>query len=91
MTTAEVLERVEIPRQTLYYLEQKGFLHPRKKRVGEKEFRSYSQDDLNRLRAIEPHLKARLRYSAAIERALEDLLQPSLLPTQPRTAGARTR
>jgi DNA-binding transcriptional MerR regulator len=88
MTTAEILERVDIKRHTLYYLEQKRFVRPRKKRTGEKEFRNYSKEDLDRLCAIEPHLKAGLRYSAAIERAHEDLRQPSLLP---RAAGSRKR
>jgi DNA-binding transcriptional MerR regulator len=82
VTTAELLQEVNIPRQRLYYLEQKGFIRPTKKRIGEKDFRDYSQEDLDKVRAIWRYLQQGLRYSVAYERALEDLRQPSLLGTR---------
>ena len=82
MTTAELLQEVDIPRQRLYYLEQKGFIQPVKKRIGEKQFREYSREDLDKVRAIWRHLQQGLRYRVAYERALEDLRQPSLLDTR---------
>jgi len=30
-STTEILEKIDIPRQRLYYLEQKGYIRPKKK------------------------------------------------------------
>ena len=40
-TTSEVVSEVGIPRQKLYYLEQKAFVKPETERRGEKTFRFY--------------------------------------------------
>ncbi len=46
--TPELLAKIDIPRQKLYYLEQKGYIRPAKTVIGEKEFREYSEDDVKR-------------------------------------------
>lgn len=73
MNTTEVLRKVTIPRQKLYYLEQKGFIQPRKRRVGEKEFREYTKWDLEKIRLIWQFVQEGFRYRVAHEKAMEAL------------------
>jgi DNA-binding transcriptional MerR regulator len=78
-TTSEVVHEVGIPRQKLYYLEQKAFVKPETERRGEKTFRYYPAREVDKVRAIWKYLQQGFRYRAAYERALEDLKQPKLL------------
>ena len=78
-TTSEVVNEVGIPRQKLYYLEQKAFVKPETEQRGEKTFRFYPAREVEKVRAIWKYLKQGFRYRAAYERALEDLKQPKLL------------
>jgi DNA-binding transcriptional MerR regulator len=78
-TTSEVVNEVGIPRQKLYYLEQKAFVKPETEQRGEKTFRFYSNREVEKVRAIWKYLRQGFRYRAAYERALEDLRQPKLL------------
>ncbi len=71
MNTTEVLKRTGIPRQKLYYLEQKGYVKPRKVHVGEKAFREFSEADVRLIRWIWTYLKDGFRYRVAYEKALE--------------------
>ena len=76
--TAEVISEVGIPRHKLYYLEQKGFIKPTKTRRGEKEFRSYPDHEVEKVKYIWKYLQQGFRYRVALEHALEDLRQPPL-------------
>jgi DNA-binding transcriptional MerR regulator len=78
-TTSEVVSEVGIPRQKLYYLEQKAFVKPETERRGEKTFRFYPDGEVEKVRAIWKYLRQGFRYRAAYERALEELKQPRLL------------
>ena len=78
-TTSEVVNEVGIPRQKLYYLEQKTFVKPETERRGEKTFRFYPAREVEKVRAIWKYLQQGFRYRSAYERALEDLKQPKLL------------
>jgi len=78
ITTQELLAKIDIPRQKLYYLEQKGFITPKKKQVGEKEFREYSEKDLILVEHIWKYLKKGFKYRVAYEKAREELLNPEL-------------
>ncbi|PNV85474.1 MAG: hypothetical protein C0610_11690 [Desulfobacteraceae bacterium] len=78
-TTSEVVNEVGIPRQKLYYLEQKAFVKPETERRGEKTFRFYPDREVEKIRAIWKYLRQGFRYRAAYERALEELKQPRLL------------
>jgi DNA-binding transcriptional MerR regulator len=73
MVTSEVLQLVDIPRHKLYYLEQKGFVRPRKVQVGEREFRNYSPEQVERVRVLWKYLSAGFRYSAARQKAEAEL------------------
>ena len=78
ISTQELLAKIDIPRQKLYYLEQKGFITPKKKKVGEKEFREYSEKDLIKVEHIWKYLKKGFKYRVAYEKAMEELQNPEL-------------
>ncbi|MBI4456239.1 MAG: MerR family transcriptional regulator [Acidobacteria bacterium] len=71
--TAEVLQMIDIPRSKLYYLEQKGYISPRKKVIGEKAYRFYSAHDVEKIGLIWTHLRRGLRYRVAYQMATEEL------------------
>ena len=73
MTTAEVLKRVAIPRSKLYYLEQKGYIRPRRRPMGELEAREYSEQDVQMIEVIWKYLKQGFRYRVAYSKACEQL------------------
>ena len=51
-TSRQVVEEIGIPRQKLYYLEQKGFVVPTTEQQGEKLFRYYSRIEVEKIRLI---------------------------------------
>lgn len=71
--TEELLKRIDIPRQKLYYLEQKGYIKPQKIVIGEKNFREYSDEDIKKVECIWKYLKNGFKYRVAHEKALEEL------------------
>lgn len=81
--TPELLARIDIPRQKLYYLEQKGFIKPTKTVIGEKEFRQYSEEDVKKVEYIWKYLKKGFKYKVAYAKAMEELASPQL--TFPKT------
>lgn len=78
-TTTQVVAEVGIPRQRLYYLEQKAFVKPEKEQRGEKVFRFYSEVEVEKVRLIWKYLKQGFRYRAAYEKAIAELQQPRLV------------
>lgn len=82
ISTPELLAKVDIPRHKLYYLEQKGYIKPRKKAIGEKEFREYSEEDVRMVAHIWKYLKQGFKYKAAYEKAVEELESPELFPEE---------
>jgi len=78
ISTQDLLSRIDIPRQKLYYLEQKGFISPKKRQIGEKEFREYSEADLVTVEFIWKYLKKGFKYRVAFEKAMEELQNPEL-------------
>ncbi len=76
--TPELLAIIDIPRQKLYYLEQKGFIAPSKTVIGEKEFREYSEEDVRKVEFIWKYLKKGFKYKIAYEKAMEELKNPQL-------------
>ncbi len=71
MNTTEVLKHTGIPRQKLYYLEQKGYVSPKKVRVGEKAFREFDDRDVQLIFWIWAYLKDGFRYRIAYAKALK--------------------
>ncbi len=81
--TQELLAKIDIPRQKLYYLEQKGFISPKKTVIGEKEFREYSDEDLKKIEHIWKYLKKGFKYKVAYAKAMEEIAHPPLGFTKP--------
>ena len=76
--TPELLKIIDIPRQKLYYLEQKGYIKPQKITIGEKSFREYSDEDVKRIECIWKYLKKGFKYRVAHEKAQEELSNPQM-------------
>jgi hypothetical protein len=87
--TPELLAKIDIPRQKLYYLEQKGFIKPQKTTIGEKEFREYSDEDVKKVEYIWKYLKKGFKYKIAYAKAMDELLNPqlNLLPPVGKSEG----
>jgi len=91
MKTPEILKKIDIPRQKLYYLEQKGYIKPHKIIKGEKVFREYSAEDVIKIECIWKYLKKGFKYRVAHEKALEELGSPqqNLTKNIPAASDAR--
>ena len=76
--TPDLLAKIDIPRQKLYYLEQKGFIRPQKITIGDKEFREYSEEDVRKVEYIWKYLKKGFKYKIAYEKAMEEIQNPQL-------------
>ncbi len=76
--TPELLRMIDIPRQKLYYLEQKGYIKPHKIVVGEKNFREYSEEDVKKIEFIWKYLNKGFKYRVAHEKAHEELSNPQM-------------
>ncbi|CAG1066702.1 hypothetical protein BAC1_02331 [uncultured bacterium] len=80
--TPDLLAKIDIPRQKLYYLEQKGFIKPQKITIGDKEFREYSEEDVRKVEYIWKYLKKGFKYKIAFEKAMEEIQNPQLSLTK---------
>ncbi len=78
MRTPELLAKIDIPRQHLYYLEQKGYIQPQKTVIGDKEFRDYTEEDAKKVALIWKYLKKGFKYKIAFEKAMEELSDPQM-------------
>ena len=73
MNTSELLKKVHMPRHKLYYLEQKGYIHPKRVPRGDVEARRYSQSDFKKVEAIWKYLQQGFKHKVAYQKAMEDL------------------
>ncbi|MEE9613431.1 MAG: MerR family transcriptional regulator [Thermodesulfobacteriota bacterium] len=89
MRTPELLQKIDIPRQKLYYLEQKGYIKPQKTVIGEKAFRDYTDDDVEKVACIWNYLKKGFKYKVAYEKAMEELSDPQMKLIKDRNTGKR--
>ena len=76
--TTDILEKIHIPRHKLYYLEQKGYIQPRKIPRGELETREYTEEDFKKIELIWKYLKQGFKHKIAYEKAMEELDNPQL-------------
>jgi DNA-binding transcriptional MerR regulator len=72
MKTSELLEKISIPRHKLYYLEQKGYISPKRIPMGDLEAREYDEEDLEKIRLIWKYLKKGFKHKVAYQKAMED-------------------
>ncbi|MBI3392275.1 MAG: hypothetical protein HY039_03705 [Nitrospirae bacterium] len=73
MKTADVLRRLNIPRHKLYYLEQKGYIHPVRVSMGDLEARRYSDRDVMMAEAVWKYLCLGFRHKVAYVKAMEEI------------------
>ncbi|MBI3812389.1 MAG: MerR family transcriptional regulator [Nitrospirae bacterium] len=73
MKTAEILKKVDIPRHKLYYLEQKGYISPKRIPMGDLEAREYSEEDTLKIKLIWKYLKRGFKHKMAYQKAIEEL------------------
>jgi len=73
MKTSEILQKIDIPRHKLYYLEQKGYVAPMRTPMGDLEAREYSSEDVAMIRLIWKYLKKGFKHKAAYRKALAEL------------------
>lgn len=73
MKTAEILNKIDIPRHKLYYLEQKGYVTPKRIPMGDIEAREYSRHEFERIRVIWKYLKQGYKHKTAFQMAVEEL------------------
>lgn len=74
MKTSEILQEVDIPRHKLYYLEQKGYVTPKRIPMGDLEAREYSREDLLKIKMIWKYLTKGFKHKVAYEMALEEIV-----------------
>lgn len=73
MNTSELLEKIDIPRHKLYYLEQKGYIRPDKIPMGDLEAKQYSQSDFKKVKAIWKYLQQGFKHKVAYQKALKEI------------------
>jgi DNA-binding transcriptional MerR regulator len=73
MKTSEVLSKLDIPRHKLYYLEQKGYVKPKRIPMGDLEAREFSAQDFERVKHIWKYLKRGYKHKAAYQMAAAEL------------------
>ncbi len=73
MKTSEILQEIDIPRHKLYYLEQKGYVTPKRIPMGDLEAREYSREDLLKIKFIWKYLSKGFKHKVAYEKAMEEI------------------
>jgi DNA-binding transcriptional MerR regulator len=73
MKTNELLQKVDIPRHKLYYLEQKGYITPKRIPMGDLEAREFSEADVRLVAMIWKYLKQGFKHKVAHQKALDEL------------------
>ena len=73
MKTYDILEKTGIPRHKLYYLEQKGYIKPKRYQAGDLEIREYTKKDLMMVELIWKYLKMGFTHKVAHSKATEEL------------------
>ncbi len=73
MKTSEILNKLDIPRHKLYYLEQKGYVRPKRIPMGDLEAREYTRQDFERVKTIWKYLQRGYKHKAAYQMAVDEL------------------
>ena len=88
MKTSELLQRVDIPRHKLYYLEQKGYVTPHRIPMGDLEAREFSEADVRLVQAIWKYLKKGFKHKVAYQKALDETEGRSTISQRARRRNA---
>jgi DNA-binding transcriptional MerR regulator len=73
MTTSEIIGKLDIPRHKLYYLEQKGYVKPKRIPMGDLEAREFSKQDFERIKLIWKYLQRGFKHKVAYQMAAKEL------------------
>lgn len=73
MKTSDILHAIDIPRHKLYYLEQKGYVVPKRIPMGDLEAREYTDEDAMKIKLIWKYLRKGFKHKIAYEKAIEEL------------------
>ncbi len=73
MKTSEIISKLDIPRHKLYYLEQKGYVRPKRIPMGDLEAREFSKQDFERIRVIWKYLRQGFKHKTAFQMATEEM------------------
>lgn len=73
MQTSDILKKINIPRHKLYYLEQKGYINPKKITRGDLEMREYTDEDFQKIQTIWNFLRQGFKHKIAYKKAIERL------------------
>lgn len=73
MKTSQIIEKTGIPRHKLYYLEQKGYVNPKKVQSGDLEIREYTGNDLILVESIWKYLQMGFKHRVAYEKAVAEI------------------
>ena len=71
MIIREILSRIDIPRNRLYYLEKKGYIKPEIIIKGNRKIKEYSKDDFVKIQTIWHLIKQGMDYQSAFEKAMD--------------------
>lgn len=75
MKTSHILEKTGIPRHKLYYLEQKGYIKPKRVPAGDLEIREYTRRDLLMVELIWKYLQMGFKHKVAYMKAEEEAME----------------
>ena len=71
-TSSQVVRQLDISLRQLYYWELKGIVKPKVVTMGAREFKRYSEQDLNKLRKIKQYLDEGYTLAAAVRKTMEE-------------------
>ena len=74
MKTSKLLEKIDIPRHKLYYLEQKGYITPERIPTGDLEIREFNHGEIKKIQLIWKYLKQGFKHKVAYQKAMEELV-----------------
>lgn len=72
METSELLSRIKgLTKRALYYLEEMGFIQPRKIQAGKVQKRDYNDEDVEKIKSVMPYLRKGFTPKVSVEKALK--------------------
>lgn len=69
LSSSEVIRKLDISLRQLYYWELKGVIQPKVVAQGSREFKRYSEDDLETLRRVKGFIDQGYTLNSALQRA----------------------
>lgn len=70
LSSSEVIRRLDISLRQLYYWELKGVVKPKVVTQGSREFKRYSENDLEILRRVKEYIDQGYTLNSALQRAM---------------------